>query len=237
MTSAAVCESNAIITLTGTQAGVGYQAFLEGEPVSERRIAESESLQLEADYNQLHSGIFNVSIKAGYGSDECPVTTLANTVSVTIDSLATPRIAAASGKIFTEHKEGYSYQWYLDGGLLAHETASEIRPTTDGNYTVSVTNGSCYRMSDTLQYTSSGELSIEERLAIVSPNPFTDKLTVTLQIPAARTISLSNMVGRVVLEKAVTEADQQVTLDLTDIAQGTYILSIGDAKYKLVKKM
>ena len=44
------------------------------------------------------------------------------------------------------------------------------------------------------------------------------------------------MVGRVVLEKVVTEADQQVTLDLTDIAQGTYILSIGDAKYKVVKK-
>jgi hypothetical protein len=235
MTSTGACESNALITLTGTQAGVGYQAFLEGKPVSARRVAEGESLQLEADYTQLHSGKFDVTIKAGYGSGDCPVTTLANRVSVTIDSLATPRIATASGKIFTEHREGYSYQWYRDGEQLPHETTAEIIPATDGNYSVAVTNGSCFRMSDALQYTSSGELPIE-RLAIVSPNPFTDKLTVTLQIPAARTISLSNMVGRIVLEKVVTEADQQVTLDLTDIAQGTYILSIGEAKYKVVKK-
>jgi predicted esterase len=236
MTSSAVCESNAVITLNGTQAGVGYQAFLEGKAVSERRIAEGESLQLEADYNQLYSGIFNVSVKAGYGSsDDCPVTTLSNTILVTIDSLATPRIAVASGKIFTEQHPGYYYQWYLDGALQTNETASEIIPLADGNYSVAVTNGSCFRMSETLQYTSSGELPID-RLAIISPNPFTDKLTVTVQIPAVRTISLSNMVGRVILEKVVTEADQQVTFDLTDIAQGTYILSIGEAKYKVVKK-
>lgn len=234
MTSEAVCESNALIMLTGTQAGVGYQAFFNEKPVSKRQVAAGESLQLEADYNQLHSGIFDVTIKAGYSSDDCPLTTLSNRVSVTIDSLATPGIVAASGKIFTGHREGYSYQWYRNGTLLANETTSEIIPLTDGDYSVAVTNGSCFRMSDVLRYTSS-EMPIE-RQAIVSPNPFTDRLTVTLQIPGAQTISLSNMAGRVILKKVVTEADQQVTFDLTEIAQGTYILSIGEAKYKIVKK-
>jgi predicted esterase len=234
ITSSSACESNAIITLNGTQAGVGYQAFIEGKPVSARRVSEGETLQLEADYAQLHSGIFDVAIQAGYGSGDCPTTTLSSKVTVTIDSLTTPHVASASGKIFTEHREGQRYQWYRDEELLANETAAEIIPATDGNYSVAVTNGSCFRMSNILAY-AAGEFSIE-KLATVSPNPFTDKLIITLQVPAARTISISNMIGRVILEKTLTEADQNVTLDLTDIAQGTYILSIGEAKYKVVKK-
>ncbi|HEY9046420.1 MAG TPA: PA14 domain-containing protein [Ohtaekwangia sp.] len=230
------CESNVPVTLEGTQADIGYQAFYNDRPVSARTLAAGSTTALDLDYSLLHSGIFDIAIKAGYGTGDCPAITLPQTIRVTIDSLAPPHIISTDNKLYTAHHEGQQYQWYMDGAPLAAETSAEIIPIAFGEYSVAVTAGSCYKMSDTLRYTPTGSEVSLEKTATVSPNPFTDKLTINLQSHQAKTISLTNLAGKVVIEKTVSEQDKNITLDLTNIAQGTYILSIGEARYKVIKK-
>jgi predicted esterase len=236
MSASQGCESDPLITLEDTQADVGYQAFLGDIPVSERRISPGGIVELPLDYSRMHSGAFDVVIKAGYGSGDCPAVAMAKTVNVVIDSLPKPYITVAGNTLSTTHRNGQQYQWFLDGELLASETMSSITPIVYGEYAVAVTWGSCLKASDTIRYTPTGSEVSLEKMATVSPNPFTDKLTIMLRDRSVKTISISNLVGKVITEKTISTQDESVTFDLTDIAQGTYILSIGDARYKVVKK-
>ncbi|HEY9007920.1 MAG TPA: PA14 domain-containing protein [Ohtaekwangia sp.] len=231
------CEGNANVTLQGTTADVGYQAFLGDRPVSARTLSTGDSCRLELDYTLLHSGTFDVTVRSGYGaSKDCPAVTQPQTIRITIDSLAAPHLTLAGNTISTVNRDGQRYQWYKDGAWLAAENSYQITPVEDGDYSVAVTAGSCYRLSDTIRYTITGLETALENVATVSPNPFTDRLNIRLRNHLAKTISLSTTVGKVIVTKSINETDEYITLDLTDLAQGTYILSIGDARYKVIKK-
>jgi hypothetical protein len=101
---------------------------------------------------------------------------------------------------------------------------------------VEVTNGSCAKFSDNVSYFPTANETTSERGASASPNPFVDKLVINLQGTHATKITIANVVGDTVLERPVSASDESVTLDLSGLPQGTYVVIIGITKIKVIKK-
>ncbi|SKC82440.1 fibronectin type III domain-containing protein [Ohtaekwangia koreensis] len=234
--ASSVCDSSPIVNIENTQADVEYQAFFGTEQVSDKVLSTGGAIQLSLNKESLGNGTFLVEVKAGYGFTDCAAVNVAEAISVTIDSLSQPKVSVAGNKLTTAFKSNYKYQWYLDGTPLDGQTQPEVYPSSHGVYNVEVTNGSCAKFSDNVSYFPTANEAISEHGASASPNPFVDKLVVNLQGTHATKITIANVVGDTVLERPVSASDESVTLDLSGLPQGTYVVIIGITKIKVIKK-
>lgn len=70
----------------------------------------------------------------------------------------------------------------------------------------------------------------------IYPNPFEDKITVSLHGYQVNEIVLHDMIGRVLYQTNVTPAEDEVSIDVKSLVMGVYILNVGSTKYKIIKK-
>ncbi|HEY9049722.1 MAG TPA: PA14 domain-containing protein, partial [Ohtaekwangia sp.] len=239
ITANSVCDTDPIVTIANPQTDIVYQAFVNGVAVSDQVLAAGSDLQLTLHRDKMRSGTTPVEIKAGYGYEGCDVVSLTSIVNVTIDSLAKPSISVMGNKFYTVAKDTYQYQWFVDGVPVDGETRSYIYPATAGKYTVQVSSGSCAQMSNGVIFRVTATESSALRTSAVSayPNPFTDVVTVNLlNSDRAQLISVMNVVGETVLEKTATASEENVTLDLGTLPQGTYVIAVGAVRLKVIKK-
>jgi predicted esterase len=236
ISAASVCEGTPVITIENTLADVAYQAFIGTTELSEKVLSTGGTLQLALGKEALGAGTFQVDIKAGYGYANCSTSKVAEAVNVTVDALTQPVITATANKLATEYKTNYTYQWYLDGAALEGQNQFEIYPASYGVYSVSVTNGSCARFADGVNVSPTGNETTSQHALPASPNPFTDKLVVNLKGSNATSVKVTNVVGDTVTERAIAASDESITLDLTGLPQGAYIVIVGATKLKVIKK-
>ena len=74
---------------------------------------------------------------------------------------------------------------------------------------------------------------------ILLPNPVTDALTIRFATPYKGLISLSDISGRTVMVRDVTDLSEEVNIDMSYLASGIYIVRlpqhISGRSYKVVK--
>ncbi len=128
--------------------------------------------------------------------------------------------------------EGASYQWFQDGIEIDGENEQNLSLEEDGIYTVEITSAEgCTVLSDPFEVIalSANEWSNVKRFEIY-PNPAQSEFRVDLELAAAEMINaelrLFDLSGRVVKELRRVMGDQSFTVDVSDLANGVYFLSL-----------
>ena len=123
-----------------------------------------------------------------------------------------------------------SYQWFLNSLPIAGATGQSYNVTKNGGYAVRVTDANgCTNYSSIYFFNNLGVLQVLSPAAVkVYPNPA--HRIVSIEAPVKVNISLRDVTGRVVLK--VEDAKQ---VDMSQLADGTYLLLINDQQGRLMK--
>ena len=124
-----------------------------------------------------------------------------------------------------------SYQWYLDGNLIAGETNQTIEALQNGDYTVETTDANgCSAISSLVTISSIGISEIKNSIkASMFPNPTTGMFEIIIELDAKQEYKLlvTDVLGRVVIMETISSTNHFAKqYDLTDKANGVYNISI-----------
>lgn len=119
-----------------------------------------------------------------------------------------------------------TYQWYLNGDVIAGATSQNYTPTQSGIYVVRITdaNGCVYRYSQGYNYSITTGLSDIETSGIsIYPNPSTGIVDLDFNYQNINTLEVTvyDLYGKEVMKSANTWR-----LDLTSLSNGMYTISI-----------
>lgn len=127
-----------------------------------------------------------------------------------------------------------SYQWNVGGSPIAGETFATFTVTTMGLYSVTVldSNG-CEGTSDAISVTPpvSAEAGVQKLMGIeIFPNPTQGILNVRSLNPIETRVDLTimDMYGKVVRNIPVNNLRDTRELDLSDLANGMYLIKVSD---------
>lgn len=161
-------------------------------------------------------------------------------VNALIHELEEPAIEANDNILSTTLDDSFSYQWYLDGELLAEETEHVITAETSGTYEVEVTNeAGCSRRSAPYEFTVSAVINKEYDAAIrVYPNPFQNQLHISLARGAGATnIRIMDSQMRQLRSLTITAKEELTILDLSALPQGIYYLEVREGAKVTYKRI
>lgn len=149
--------------------------------------------------------------------------TITGNFSIAVNQLPTiPTIVRLSSTMLTVNNIYPSYQWYRNGVKINGATSRTYTVTQAGEYSVKVGNGNCYVFSDAFGF-GIGIDEVEKGSYIVYPNPSHGQFKIVHGFDTDNmTIQVVNMLGQVIYQSLENESN--ITIDLSDVAQGSYIL-------------
>ncbi len=184
--------------------------------------------EVNASGTTLWSKTASGAVPQAFRYNQCYVSNAAPAIPVITDNSGTLSSSSAA-----------SYQWYLNGVLMAGETAQTITPSADGVYVVRITdsNGCVYQYSKgflrgTIVTPTGIQENTNEQNLNIYPNP--GKGIITVDYPAmghATTIRVSDVYGRQVME-----VRGQSTLDLSALSGGMYYITVSSEDFSATKK-
>ena len=129
--------------------------------------------------------------------------------------------------------ENFSYLW--NNG----ETSSSISNLSNGIYTLTVTdNNSCIKTASiSINETTTDIQAVSNDLSFnVYPNPSKGQVTVALQnVTNGATLSVKNVLGQTVVTRTISDLQNQ--LDLSSMADGSYVVELKDGEKSFVKQI
>ena len=165
-----------------------------------------------------------------------------STVTVTVDPVPSVPVITAAGPVLTTSATGVTYQWYLNGTIIAGATSQSYTATVfPGNYTVMVTNtAGCSATSATFIATGIQE-HVSATTLSVFPNPNNGIFDLSISTAAEQDYELNvyNALGQVVYAQKLSNVSGTLhkTVDIAINGSGVYLISLTDGKYRSVKKV
>lgn len=145
-----------------------------------------------------------------------------------------------SGATLTANQTGAAYQWFdCDTSLpIDGATNRSFTPNSAGNYSVTITSGSCTETSACFFFETLSEPPFTENELKVFPNPVKDELRIETSIDSVKTIRLFDVTGKLTLTKESTS--KSIKLDTRMLSNGIYFLTVKtfnkSGTYKIVKE-
>lgn len=190
----------------------------------------------------LHKQFAMAKLFEGYASSGTFVDTFANAgangcdsiriLNLTVSSLPAVPTITQSGNTLTS-STATQYQWYLNGNLLPGETNQTLIITTNGVYTVQVTNGaSCSILSTPFNAIFNGINQVNTNIHVnIFPNPTNGIVNLLFSnFPNAENISirLYNEVGQQVVDKIIAVSGKNFSLvqSLQEFSAGVYFIQL-----------
>lgn len=141
------------------------------------------------------------------------------------------------GNTITVNPMFATYQWLLNGSPINGATTQSFNANSTGTYSVTVTNqDGCEATSDTTFLFVSLNPGATLPGVGIAPNPFSDNLKYSVQIPEAGKLSVEvvDMTGRVwkSLEEEVVTGEFSQNLNMEELPAGIYLLrlKLGEAQ-------
>ena len=132
----------------------------------------------------------------------------------------------------------FGNQWYLNSAVLIGDTFQIINTTTQGYYQVRAANkNGCSNISDSLS-TLTTRLDYEDNqalIAVLSPNPADQYLTIKLAFNEAWRLSIVSLQGKVLVSELVHSNDFK--LDVNQFSSGLYFLRIEAKGFRKEQKL
>ena len=170
-------------------------------------------------------GLYQVTVSNGFGCEA-----VSDPVTVTGVPLPTATLALNNGVLSTTTPFS-SYQWYMDGNIIAGAIQPTYTPTMAGWYSVMVSDSNgCSGNSDSIYV---NPVSIDTELLeleglVLYPNPSSGLVNLRTEhpIPGKMEIEVWDMYGQKVKVFKLSQLISDVDFDLTDIANGMYLMKI-----------
>ncbi len=140
----------------------------------------------------------------------------------------------ANGNTLTAN-DATSYQWYLNGIVIAGATQQTYEITETGNYSVVVVDvNECDDVSEQVMATYTGVAAYDEINIAVYPNPANDKITISIsESLMGAGMKINNELGQEVWNsKRLTTVNTEV--DCSAFSKGVYTITISNTRSKLV---
>lgn len=230
VSSGTVCQGQSVSFANTSSNATSYQwTFQGGTPASS--TANSPTIT----YN--NTGTFNVVLTAvGPGG------TVTQTFTSAVTVVAAPNaVISNSGGTLTASPAGMSYQWYQNGQALSGATQQTYTPTSNGSFTVVITNqNNCSKESNAIVIQN---LSLEDVSAQFSwnvyPNPASGTTTVSWKDNGftQADIRVIDAFGKEV-RRVPSASASGVQVDLNGLASGMYFIGIRfEGQRELLKKI
>jgi hypothetical protein len=172
------------------------------------------------------SGVLSVAATNVCGTSPSTV------VNVTVIDTPTT-IISASGFTLSSSFSGSSYEWFLNGVSTGSSSPTFIAQTT-GNYSLRITNADgCSGWSNVLFVEVVGISDVSKNALLIYPNPATDKLKI-LNGTKDQVWTLNTVLGQVLKVGEIGMNEEQI--DLSDLTNGIYMLTIGGQTFKIEKQ-
>jgi hypothetical protein len=206
------CENEGVM-LNANTGGFSYEWQKSGSTI----VGWTDSSQLIKT-----SGVYKVKVRS---SDGC--VSVSSGVTVNILPAPTP-IIVKSGLTLSTTLSYITYQWIRNGLDISGATSPTLTLTKQGLYKVRVTNANnCIGESPLIEVMDQGlnigNVSITSDNIKIYPNPTQSK--VFIESPVAVTVKVTDIVGKVVVERQETKE-----VDLGKLADGVYLFTISDAE-------
>lgn len=130
-----------------------------------------------------------------------------------------------------------NYQWYNVDTERPVEgaTGKHFRPEKDGNYYVVISNSNCKKQSESILFNFEHQ-KIENKFFSVYPNPFTDKLNISLQTDNLVVINIFDLTGRLVYNTS-TYINGNRDINLSSLKSGIYVVKVLSANKEFSQKI
>jgi len=147
-------------------------------------------------------------------------------IDLTVTNINTDVSQNAETLISNEYASGVSYQW-LDcnngNASISGATGQSYTATSNGNYAVRITNGSCVETSSCYSITTVGIDNLPNSGISLMPNPVNDVLQIKGNKQIQTVVILDN-VGRTLKEYSVNNTDYKI--DMSELKIGIYFIKI-----------
>jgi len=208
----------------------GYPAVLMGESwfnndeTPNYHTANDRFADLDMDY---FTDLTKLSLT--YMVTKASLQAVDNTVTTTVSNISA-------------NQSGATYQW-LDCdnnmAIIPSETGQTFTPSSNGNYAVEVTVGSCVEISNCVNFNTLGVDGFNKKTVEVFPNPVTSILNIRLPESINKAIlSIVSIEGKEVLKKPIDK--QHLKVDFSPFSNGIYFVNIENEgrtlSYKVVKE-
>jgi ELWxxDGT repeat protein len=115
-------------------------------------------------------------------------------------------------------------QWFRNDQLIAGATASTFQPTSEGIYTVKVSDACESIVSDPVNVIITGIGEEVNSGLVLYPNPSRQNIRIELPYPGVKHISIRNVDGRIM--HGVDVAANEAFIDVSGYAVGVYVVSV-----------
>ncbi|MEP7169513.1 MAG: T9SS type A sorting domain-containing protein [Bacteroidota bacterium] len=122
-----------------------------------------------------------------------------------------------------------TYQWYLNGNIIAGATGQSYNMTQPGSYTVVITDANgCSATSTPFIVAALGIEEFENSGILIYPNPASSKLYINFPslFTEHSSLRITNTIGAIVYENKNIVNIPQTEIDLKNFAEGIYMLEI-----------
>ncbi|MCB9232136.1 MAG: HYR domain-containing protein [Bacteroidia bacterium] len=132
-----------------------------------------------------------------------------------------------------------SYQWAINGTPLAFATNSFYVPPVTGQYSVTVVDGNGCVGTATFDVTVGVEENADFAGLEVFPNPTEGYLNIRPFTPIGKKVEIRvfDMYGKIIRQFGLDNLTHDVTLNLTDLSKGVYVLTISTDNSSFVRKI
>jgi hypothetical protein len=209
------CQGSAVVLNTYTGSGLTYQWLRNAVPIPGATAASNIASQ---------SGSYAIQVTNTFGCNR-----ISPPVVVQVNALPTPQVVRNGFTLSTG--QYILYQWYFNTQPLAGATSRQLTVSQNGAYSVSVTDSNgCTNLSP-ISFVNSlglGHASVSGSEVSVYPNPTHNMIHV--DAPVKVKLNLRDVSGKVVMS-----GDAVKELDLTNLADGMYLLYITNMEGQLIK--
>ncbi len=221
------CQGNNVVFNSSQGNGWQYQWIKDTIDISG---------ETQKKYTATTSGTYQVRVT---GSNGCANTS--GKLSVIVNpSPATPTITRNGNNL--QSSSATANQWYKDGVPISGANNQNLIINSSGNYTVKVTNNfGCVSTSAVFTITGISDVYIQNKLSIY-PNPTSNitQIILPVELQSNAKVNMIDIHGRIVQAAYTRISDKSLSLDLSNYAQGIYIIELcqgnGCWKGKLVRE-
>lgn len=129
---------------------------------------------------------------------------------------------------------GYTFEWYLNGNLLAGETNEDLIVSQNGTYVIEVSNSYGCISTGSIVVNTLSLMEKEVEVFNIYPNPFENEFKIQFKTSESKKVEIADLSGKVLERIEVNGAE--IMINAEDFDAGVYLINVIYSDDRMVTK-